>query len=87
MNKIQENQQLNNIIDKINKIWKEDPKKAIVEKLIMTTICINKETGELEEVILKDNNKNIIIDNRKYLKNSDGHKFKNYNYKKTLKLN
>jgi len=73
--------------EQINKIWKEDPKKAITEGLIMTTIHINKETNELEEVVLKNNDGNIIqIDNRKYLKNSDGTKFKNYNYKKALKL-
>ena len=71
----------------INKIWNEDPKKAITEGLIMTTIHINKETDEFEEVVIKDKDGNIIpIDNRKYLKNSDGTKFKNYNYKKALKL-
>ena len=65
---------------------KEDLKKAITEGLIMTTIRINKKTNEIEEVAFKDNDGNtILIDNRKYLKNSDGTKFKNYNYKKPLK--
>ena len=44
------------------------------------------DNDEIEEVVFKDKDGNIIpIDNRKYLKNPDGTKYKNRNYRNPLK--
>jgi len=78
---------LQELINKVNKIWKEDPEKAIAERLIMTIIRFNDKTKRYKEIAVKDNAGNIMpLDNRKYLKNSDGTKYKNYNYKKPIKF-